>query len=44
LISAIDLIDTEQILLNANINHERAKGDYYVSHFTVLSLMGAISY
>jgi len=44
LISAIDLIDTEQILLNANINYEQAKRDYFVSHYTVLSLMNEISY
>ena len=43
LISAIDLIDTEQILLNANFNYTRAKRDYIVSHYTVLSLMNEIS-
>lgn len=44
LISAIDLIDTEQILLNNKIDFERAKHDHLVTLYTLLSIMGEISY
>jgi len=44
LISAIDLIDTEQILLGAKIDHERAKHDLHVARYTLLSIMGGITY
>ena len=43
LISAIDLIDTEQTLLNTKIEHERARHDHLTSLYSLLSLMGAIS-
>lgn len=42
LISAIDLIDTEQILLRSTVDYERAKNDYYVTLYTLLSIMGDI--
>lgn len=44
LISAIDLIDTEQILLNNKIEFERAKHDHLVTFYTLLSITGEISY
>jgi len=44
LISAIDLIDTEQILLGAKIAHENAKHDLVVTAYTLLSVMGDIKY
>ena len=44
LISAIDLIDTEQILLSAKINYEQAKRDLQVTRYNLLSIVGGISY
>ena len=44
LISAIDLIDTEQTLLTAKTEYERAKHDHLVTLYTLLSLMGDISF
>ena len=44
LISAIDLIDTEQILLSSKIGHERAKHDLIEASYTLLSIIGDISY
>jgi len=44
LISAIDLIDTEQTLLTAKTEYERAKHDHMVTLYTLLSLMGDISF
>jgi len=44
LISAIDLIDTEQILLRSKIDYENARHDYLVATYTLLSIMSDISY
>lgn len=43
LISAIDLIDTEQVLLNAKIDQETAQHDLFVTAYTALSIIGGIS-
>jgi len=42
LISSIDLIDTEQILLNNKLDYERAKHDHLVTLYTLLSIIGEI--
>lgn len=44
LISAIDLLDTEQILLGAKIARENAKHDHIVTAYSLLSVMGDIKY
>ena len=44
LISAIDLIDTEQILFNNKIEFEAAQHDHLVTIYTLLSIMGEIKH
>jgi len=43
LISAIDSIDTEQVLLNSKVDLENAKHELILSAYTVLSIVGEIT-
>lgn len=43
LISAIDLTETERVLLGAKIDRERAIHELHVAHYTLLSIMGEIT-
>ena len=43
LVSAIDLIDTEQVLLNARIDQENARHEYILSAYRILSIIGEIN-
>jgi len=42
LISAIDLIDTEQTLLDSKVEQERARHDHLIALYTLFSLVGEI--